>query len=224
MFSADQLVEKYGERLHSGGTIMMPFGDNFLTEEEFAELESLAENLPKEHIELGDAGEPNKLEVGRFLTDVEGIEYVNRPASDRAVEILAKPALMDFYCKILDHDQLFIRRMQYNIMREGSFVGFHLDIDSNPDYTVAVVIQLGQEFTGGEYAVFGGDMPPRVLEPTHRSIIISKCEFPHEVRVVKSGARKSLVFFLSPNDGPNLRQEGQSQYERGEVPDLGQVT
>ena len=224
MVSLNSLLINYSDTLHSDGTIMMPHGNNFLTDAEFDELDALAESLPREKIQLGDAGEPNALDVGRFMIDTHGSEYVNRPTSDRAVEILGKPELMKFYCEILKHEKLHIRRMQYNIMRKGSFVGFHLDTDSNPDYIVAVVIQLGQDFAGGEYAVFGGDMPPRVLAPTHRSIIMSMCSFPHEVRVVKSGTRKSLVYFLSASDGPNLREKGQSQYERDEVPDFGQQT
>ena len=33
-------------------------------------------------------------------------------------------------------------------------VGYHLDVDSNPDYLYAVVIQLGSRFTGGKYVVY----------------------------------------------------------------------
>ena len=36
-------------------------------------------------------------------------------------------------------------------MGKEQFVGLHLDKDSNPDYLVAVVIQLGNKFTGGGY-------------------------------------------------------------------------
>ena len=195
MVSLSGLCETYSAALHANGTIMMPHGTSFLTDSNFNELDALAESLPRERIQLGDAGEPNALDVGRFVTDINGVEYVNRPTSDRAVEILGTPALMNFYCEILNQKKLYIRRMQYNIMHKGSFVGFHLDTDSNPDYLVAIVLQLGQNFTGGEYAVFGGKMPPRVLAPTHRSIIMSMCSFPHEVRLVKSGLRKSLVYF-----------------------------
>ena len=30
-----------------------------------------------------------------------------------------------------------------NVMFKNSFVGYHLDIDSNPDYLYAVILQLG---------------------------------------------------------------------------------
>ena len=39
-------------------------------------------------------------------------------------------------------------------MKKNAFVGYHLDIDSNPDYLYAVVLQLGNKFTGGKYVVY----------------------------------------------------------------------
>ena len=86
--------------------------------------------------------------------------------------------------------------MQYNILNAGCFVGLHLDTDSNPDYMVAVVIQFGDDFKGGDYVVYGGGKPPRVYKPTRNSIIIIDCKYEHEVTKVTSGSRKSLVFFL----------------------------
>ena len=95
--------------------------------------------------------------------------------------------------------------MQYNILGEGCFVGLHLDTDSNPDYLVAVVIQFGDEFSGGEYVVYGGDQPPRRYSPEKNSIIVSNCDYEHEVTKVTAGQRKSLVFFLSESGGKNTR-------------------
>ena len=80
-----------------------------------------------------------------------------------------------------------------------------MDTDSNPDYIVAVVIQFGDEFEGGNYVVYGGGMPPRIFHPVRHSITISRCEFPHEVTKLTSGERKSLVYFLSAHGEENRR-------------------
>ena len=50
--------------------------------------------------------------------------------------------------------ELYIRRVQVNKMCQDSFIGYHLDVDSNPDYLAAVVIQIGAEFEGGDYVVY----------------------------------------------------------------------
>lgn len=198
-------VESHKERLETLGTILLEGEETFLTKEEFDTLEELADNLPREHVEIGDADEPNSLDVGRFLTDIEHTELVNRPSSDRALEILGKPELMKLYGKLLGEDELYIRRMQYNIMHENCFIGMHLDKDSNPDYAVAVVIQFGGEFEGGDFIVYGGDLPPRVFHTTRHSITISRCDFPHEVTRLTAGERKSLVYFLSAHGAENRR-------------------
>ena len=198
-------LEAAKEKLDTLGTIMFAPGETFLTDEEFNTLEALAESLPLEHVEVGDADEPNFLDVARFLTDVEKIELVNRPTSDKAIEILGKPELMEKYCFLLGVDKVFLRRMQYNILHENSFVGLHLDTDSNPDYLVAIVIQFGREFEGGDYIVYGGDMPPRVFHPERYSITVSRCNFSHEVTKLTRGKRKSLVYFLSQYGAENRR-------------------
>ena len=42
-------------------------------------------------------------------------------------------------------------------------------------------------------------------EPSKGSLIISNCLYPHEVTKVKSGKRRSLVFFVSFKKGINKR-------------------
>ena len=89
-------------------------------------------------------------------------------------------------------------------MKKNAFVGYHLDIDSNPDYLYAVVIQLGSKFTGGKYIVYKNKIK-KSFSPKYMSIIISDCKIPHEVTKVRSGERISFVFFLSENFAKNKR-------------------
>ena len=203
-------LEKFADakrRFVEDGTVMMELDESFLSEEDFAKLEDLSAQLPYEHVEIGDAGEVNYLTVGRFMTDVERPMRVNRPISDKAIEIVTRDEVVEACKYLLDSPNLFVRRMQVNCMKKGCFVGYHLDTDSNPDYKVAVVLQLGQEFEGGEYIVHGGGKPPRHFSPGYRSVIVSNCEYPHEVSEVTEGERVSLVYFLSEEAGENRRSE-----------------
>jgi hypothetical protein len=187
------------------GTIMLMNDKNIFSDSELSSLERISDSLPFEHIELGDAAEPNFLEVGRLMTDVDKPTLVNKPLSEEALEIVSSNRVMEFYKFLLNKSDLYIRRMQYNVMGEDCFVGLHLDTDSNPDYLVAVVIQLGDNFEGGDYVVYGGGLPPRSFHPPRFSVIVSDCRFEHEVTKIISGLRKSLVFFLSSNNGKNKR-------------------
>ena len=188
------------------GTIMLEEKNNIFSESELQNLQQFADQLPFEHIEIGDANEPNFLEVGRLITDIDKPRLVNDLISKQVIDIVGSDERMEFYKFLLDKPDLHIRRMQYNVMGEGCFVGLHLDTDSNPDYLVAVVVQLGGDFKGGEYVVYGGGIPPRSFSPPRFSVIFSDCRYEHEVTKIKTGLRKSLVFFLSTNDGKNARK------------------
>lgn len=190
---------------------MMPVGEGIIDEADIRELERLSERLPYEWVEVGDAGEPNRVGVGRFMIDVEEPQLVNRPSSERALKVVSKPEYMARYCALLDADQLYIRRMQVNCLEPGGFVGMHLDTDSNPDYRAAVVLQFGRDFEGGEYAIYDGDQVKWEQKPPHYSTIVSQSEFPHEVRTVVSGHRTALVFFLSEHGGKNRRDHIQGE-------------
>ena len=99
-----------------------------------------------------------------------------------------------------------MRRVQFNEIGKNCFVGHHLDIDSNPDYIAACVIQLGSKFKGGLYRVYQKKSKKyNDYAPSKGSLIISNCLYPHEVTKVKSGKRCSLVFFVSHKKGLNKR-------------------
>ena len=201
-------MEKYAHQkkvLKTSGTIMLKEDKNIFDSHELKKLENLADRLPLEHVEVGDANEPNFLDVGRMMTDIKEPLIVNEDLSIKALEILRSEKAMNFFKYMLDQETLYIRRLQYNILKENSFVGVHLDTDSNPDYLVAVVLQFGGDFEGGDYVVYGGNLPPRSFHPPKYSLIISDCKYEHEVTKIISGKRKSLVYFLSPNNGKNLR-------------------
>ena len=194
----------FKNELEDKGTTLIPANSGFLSKQELERLEALADNLPTEHVQLGDANEPNFLRVGRFMTDIHQSQIVNDDITNEAISILGSSEKMDQYCQILEKDTLFIRRMQYNIMEKDSFIGLHLDVDSNPDYLVAVVIQFGDDYEGGEFVLHNKGNISTYKSKKH-DIIISDCLIPHEVKKIEKGNRKSLVFFLSENGDLNRR-------------------
>jgi len=88
-------------------------------------------------------------------------------------------------------------------MVKGSFVGIHLDAESNMSYEYSVIIQLGQEFEGGEFVVYPEHREPQIYFPTYGTVVITTCKFRHEVRKVTANERKSLVYFYSGQTGIN---------------------
>jgi Rps23 Pro-64 3,4-dihydroxylase Tpa1-like proline 4-hydroxylase len=200
-------ASRYSSDLTNNGLILISAEDGFLTKNEFERLEQLADSLPVEHIEIGDADEPNYLEVGRFMTDQSESRIVNDEVAKQALLILASDEKFAFYKKLLNSDELYIRRMQYNVMVEGCFIGVHLDTDSNPDYLVAVVIQFSEKYDGGEFVLHKDSGEQVVFKTEKFSTLISNCSIKHEVKKVKQGFRKSLVFFLSEHGGLNRRSE-----------------
>tara|TARA_B100001063_G_C16612976_1_gene476711 strand:- start:122 stop:754 length:633 start_codon:yes stop_codon:yes gene_type:complete len=192
------------------GTIMVPFtsANNPFSVVDFKNLKKCCEKVKKEFISIGDAGEMNHLLVGRFMTDKKKPEIVKNKYSKKVISILRKKKVIDFVKKIIKTKrQVYLRRIQFNQIKKNCFVGYHLDVDSNPDYQAACVVQLGSKFTGGIYRVYQKKNKKKYYDypPTEGSLIISNCLYPHEVTTVKSGKRGSLVFFLSFNKGLNKR-------------------
>ncbi len=197
---------EYKENYLEKGTAYINKENNPLDENDIRSIQKFCNDVEKEHILVGDAGENNNVWVGRFQTDVDEPKLVNTHLSKPLMNILKKPNVINYIKKIIDvSSELFIRRVQYNLIEENSFIGYHLDTDSNPDYLVACVLQLGEKFDGGFYRVHQRDSTFVDYKAEFGSLIISNCEYPHEVTKVKSGSRQSLVFFLSAHSGKNRR-------------------
>ena len=140
------------------------------------------------------------------MTDVKKPEIAKNPFSEKVVSILSKQKVFDFIKKVSGSEgNLYLRRVQFNQIDKGNFVGYHLDTDSNPDYIAACVVQLGSDYTGGKYRVHQKDGTHNDFTSGFGDLIISNCNYPHEVTKVESGNRKSLVFFVSNDPGKNKR-------------------
>lgn len=189
-------------------TILLKPGEHPLSEGEFQRLDQLSDisRVPYEHVLIGDAGEQNFVDVARFMTDVEEPLRVNSDSSAEAMAILESPKMTDFYNQVIGTG-LVIRRCQVNVLQKGGFVGFHLDTDSNPDYVSPIVLQFSNDYEGGDYVVHHPVHSAQAFRMPRYSMIISRCNLPHEVSEVTSGRRKSLVYFLSHHAGKNRRRE-----------------
>ncbi|MBH9339519.1 2OG-Fe(II) oxygenase [Pseudomonas aeruginosa] len=162
--------------------------------------------LPWEKILIGDADEENDLYVARFMTDRDRPTVVNHALSELIIPRVCNANVMSLFRKLMGDDAFYVRRMQVNRMKAGSFIGRHLDTDSNPDYQYSIVLQLGTYFSGGQFVVYDRDGNLRNdIKPEPRSVIISDCSYPHEVQQVTAGERVSLVFFVSRHADRNRR-------------------
>lgn len=188
-------------------------GTHFLDRESVDRIKSQLDGFPLEHISIGDAGESNNCFVGRLMEDQPGElpKVLNRDLSEPILKLFQSQDAYKFLEPFLDRGKTqHIRRCQFNMFGKGSFVGRHLDVDSNPDYKIAVVLQLSDDFEGGEFAVYkdrrSAESSAQVIKPEYGSITISFCAHEHEVREVKRGERISFVAFISNYAGENKRK------------------
>jgi len=164
-----------------------------------------AESLPYESVELGDTGDRHQVEVGRFLTDSDRPRAVHF-AAVKVLGIIDGPPMRRLHERLLGRAGLTIRRCQVNLLREGGFVGMHVDRDANPDYLLAVILQLGKDYQGGEYVVHHHLHGTLCYRIPHRAILVSRCDLSHAVTPVTRGVRKTLVYFLSAHASENRRR------------------
>ena len=186
-------------------SLYYPRGTHFLDSKNLRFIEQSLEKFPLENITIGDAGEINNCQVGRLMEDQpnQTPNILNRSLSTPILDLYLSDHGQKFFKQFFtDHAcNIGIRRSQFNLLGEGSYVGRHLDIDSNPEYHIAAVLQLGSQFCGGEFAVYPNKesvfSDAQLIKPEYGSLTISFCKYEHEVLEVKSGTRTSFVCFIT---------------------------
>ncbi len=204
----NQIISNHLNNYVSKGTVLIKKDEktNPIGEEDLTKLLTCCNEVKKEFIEIGDAGEKNNLLVGRFMTDIKKPEIVKNPYSEDVIKILSQNKVFSLIKQIIGiKKDCHLRRVQFNQIDKNNFVGYHLDTDSNPDYIAACVLQIGDNYTGGKYRVYQKDGSHFDYRSGFGDLIISNCTYPHEVTKVESGNRKSLVFFISEHAGENKR-------------------
>ena len=200
--------------MFEGSSDYFPIGSHFLSTNEVKRIENYLLEFPLEDITIGDAGEINNCQVGRLMEDQpeEFPKQLNNKLSTPILNLFRKKEAKEFFGPYLKPGgKQTIRRCQFNLLKEGCFVGRHLDTDSNPDYEIACVLQLGSKFKGGEFTVFphmdSCEEDCQVIAPEYGSITISKCIVEHAVNKVIEGTRTSLVVFISNYSDRNKRKK-----------------
>jgi len=198
-----EIIEKL-KKFEENGAVTIKLEENFYTQEEWQGIESiiLDKDLPTETVYYGDVGEPNKVDVARFVTDVEEPKIVNKAFSEPLIKLIYNERVETFLKKFLKISDLFLRRCQLNILEGRGFIGKHLDIDSNPDYLVAVILHFDEGYLGGDFYYYPNEKRKKI-DTFKNCVIISSCSIAHEVTSLESGKRKTLVFFLSEKNGKN---------------------
>jgi len=203
-------IDMLAHQLKESGSIYLPEASGFFSTTQWETIARIASSpeLPWEKVLVGDADEPNDVQVARFMTDIDRPRVVNDHLAEQILPILGANDVKAYCSAALGAPELHLRRVQINRMGKGSFIGLHLDQDSNPDYEVSVVLQLGSQFEGGEFVVQRAEGDHRTYLTEYRSVLISRCDLQHEVCEVLGGARTTLVFFFSRWGGENRRKRG----------------
>lgn len=198
--------------IHSA--VYYPLGSHFLTKNEVNLIEKRLKDFPLENISYGDAGELNRCFVGRLVEDLPNTlpKILNPKLSPSILNFFKTTVAKEFFSDFLDKSyEQTIRRCQFNLLEKDSFIGRHLDTDSNPDYQIACVLQLGRNYSGGEFLVYpdknSNENEAQKIKAEYGSLTISYCDIEHEVRPVLCGIRTSLVAFISTYDGINKRTD-----------------
>lgn len=184
-------------------------GRELFSDEELRFLHDACATVPKELIRVGDVGEQNNLDVGRFMEDKKEQlpVYRNDPLGRDVVDTLNRGRCREFLSHLMGGD-FYIRRCQANVLLDGSFIGKHIDTYSNLDYRYSCVIQFGEHYDGGEFFIEHEGVE-RQIRTGYADFLVNRCEIPHGVRTVTGGNRTSLVFFLSesPLSRPNTQHK-----------------
>jgi len=203
----EEALAKYRGELRDKGTVLVSPGVLF-TQDDLAEINQLQSDIPEEVVLQGDAGDSHNLFVRRLRTDHPGRRpsNVNGKSSARIIELLEGKDRSSVLKKIFGaSSEYVVRRCQMHRMPPGSFVGIHLDAESDPDFEYSVIVQLAKDFEGGEFVVYPAGREPEIFRPSLGTVVITTCKFRHEVKPVHSGERRSLVYFCSRRGGANRR-------------------
>ena len=202
-----QAFLEHAATLRRTGTVVIPPGVVFGFDE-LARIQELQSRFPEERVAGGDAHDDQDIYVRRILTDRAGEvpTLTLEPYASEIMAILDDERRRRVFATILgSSEEYFIRRCQTHRMMVGSYLGAHVDVESNPHNEFSVVIQLGRGFEGGEFVVHPEGRDAEVYATEYGSVLVTACTLRHEVRKVRTRERHSVAYFYSRYRGPNLR-------------------
>merc|ERR1711881_280734 len=126
------------------------------------------------------AEEECQLFVARILNDlVVGLcpELAPQNSGDSALgeqlRKLVENEASALFLQTLTGKQMRPRRIQVNDYHTGGFVDWHIDSDSCPCYQAAIVLQIGEDYEGGEMMVETPQHEERVVRLGHGEVLVS---------------------------------------------------
>ncbi|WP_342710120.1 2OG-Fe(II) oxygenase [Bradyrhizobium sp. B124] len=204
---SEEALTKYRIELLVKGTVVIG-PQTLFTQDDLARIDQLQTEIPEEQVREGDAGDSHNVFVKRVRVDPPGRppSNTNGTAPRQIIELLEKKDRSFALKKVLGASSDYvIRRCQIHRMPPGSFVGIHLDAESDPDFEYSVIVQLAREFEGGEFVVYPSTYEQQVFRPPFGAVLVTTCKVRHEVKPVRVGERRSLVYFCSRRSGANRR-------------------
>lgn len=175
---------------------------NIFTNSDWDALENIIDHISLHSPELierpsiGDSrSEPVNLEVIRIMVRKNSCsQRVNEPYCFEVMNILERANFLSFIIKYTGISNLQILRMQFNLMKTGSFVGLHTDKESDPAYLATAVIRTNSHFSDGELVLHGTNK--RIVSQRNRTVFLMDSSIAHEVLPVTKGYRNSLIIVL----------------------------
>src|SRR5436190_22238646 len=146
--------------------------------------------LPYKRSEYGDTGERNPVSYFRILHPT--IQDTSLP---ECMALINTPSVKNFFLSITGLQDYEIDRCQAHLYSKGDFINLHTDSDSCPAYAYSLMLLLSDHYEGGEF-VMHDDGNIISLKPEKYSLVIVKSSYPHEVKEITEGIRRTLVFFL----------------------------
>lgn len=190
-----------GEELLNIGEIT--FLDNIFDDSQWTTLEILIREISSKPdlLEVISTGQGVlqqanfSLYLYRFISRQNGVSSVIGSEYTKIIlQLIADSNLMT-QINNLAQQNLRILRMQLNVMNEGGFVGLHIDYDSDPAYVFSVMIQVGSEYSGGNFIIYNEDGKSKVIQRTNRSIMVMSSLSPHKVEHIQKGFRYTVCLF-----------------------------
>ncbi len=175
---------------------------NVLTNNDWVDLEQIIERIQSyspeiiEKSRMGDSrNESVNLDVIRFIMRKNNASYtLNDPYCSEIITILNRSHFLETINKHLKVNNLQILRMQFNLMKEGSFVGLHKDNENDSSYLATAVLRTHSNFSEGELVLYGKNK--RIISQKNRTVFLMDSSIEHEVMTVKHGYRNSLIIVM----------------------------
>ena len=175
------------------GTCHITNDNLFLSREQWKTLKHEISLLEYKKISIGDTKEPLSFWVSRVkLPKDENIK--NKIIFD----IIDSTQCRQLFSLITGINHFFIDRCQCHFYEEGDFISIHRDKDSCEEYEYVLSFYFDGDYKGGEFVVHLPNGEKDVYVPRSGEILISTCEYLHEVKTVKSGKRNVLHAFIQP--------------------------